>query len=160
MSIEDPFAVFERHDAKREELREAAKRLGPVDEPSWFWSHIANDKSMPAELGALALIELVRRHVVAGQTTVSTFAQLLDGAPWLGEDDVIVATEITGKVPVQSSQDDTVAVISLPGHRDTIYLVISGSHSAAEIEAAMRGKSREPRIGSALIQQIAFSVGD
>jgi hypothetical protein len=158
--MQDPFAVFERRDAKREELLEAAERLGPVDEPSWFWSHIANDQSMPAELRALALIELVRRHVVPGQTTVSTFAQMLDGAPWLGEDDLVVATEITGKVPVQWSQDDTVAVISLPGHRDTIYLVISGSHSAAEIEAFMRGKSCEPRLSSALIQQIAFSVGD
>lgn len=158
--MQDPFAVFERREAKREELREAAKRLGPVEEPPWFWSHIANDQSMPAELRALALIELVRRHVVAGQTTVSTFAQMLYGAPWFGEDDVIVATEITGKVPVQSSQDNTVAVISLPAHRDAIYLVISGIHSAAEIAAAMRGISREPRIGSALIQQIAFSVGD
>jgi hypothetical protein len=153
-----PFDVFQRRDTDEDELQEAAAHLGPVAEPPSFWSTIANDESMPAAHRALALVELVRRHVVPKQTTVGAFAQMLNGAPWLAEDDLAVATEITGKVPVDWSHDDTVAVISLPGQRGAIYLVISGSHSAVEIATAMRGQPSDPRIDSAIICQIGFSL--
>src|SRR5206468_2467897 len=101
------FEKFKRTDSSEAELREAARLLGAVVEPPSFWSAIANDASMPVMHRKLALVQLVRRHVLPGTTTVGVFAEMLKGAEWLSDGDITVITEIGGKVPVTWSPDDT-----------------------------------------------------
>jgi len=156
--MESPFEMFQRRDSGEAELREAAERLGPVAEPPSFWSAIANDASRHATHRGLAVVELVRRHVVPGATTLGLFARMLDGASWLADDDVTAITEISGKVPVRWSPGDTVTSIALPGSRGAIYLAISGSYSALEIAAALHGVWLNTRISAAVIRDTGFNL--
>jgi len=153
--MDDPLRPFTRSDAGEAQLREAAERLGPVAEPPSFWSAIANDPSRPGAHRALAVEQLVRRHVHPGGTTLGELAAMLDGAAWLGGGDLTIVRALAGKVPVSWSLDDTVAAVALPGGRRVLYLAVAGRFGAAEIAAALRGKSRDPRVLSAVIREAA-----
>src|SRR4051794_33021495 len=112
---ENPLEKFKQRHLSEAELREAVELLGAVAEPPSFWSEIANDASMPVAHRKLALVQLVRRHVLPGSTTVGALAEMLDGARWLSNSEITVITEIGGKVPVAWSPGDPLIVISLPG---------------------------------------------
>jgi hypothetical protein len=150
------FEKFKRTDSSEGELREAAKVQGPVDEPSSFWSRIANDASMPVVHRRLALIQLFRRHVIPGRTSIGELARILDGAHWLGDDDITVITALGGKVPVKWSPDGTVIAIALPGGRGAIYLALAGRFAAEELLIALRGFSHDQRVLSAVIREVAI----
>lgn len=153
-----PFEKFRRSDSDEAELRDAAELLGAVVEPPSFWSAIANDASMPVAHRKLAVVQLVRRHVVPGTTTVGVFADMLDGARWLSNGDITVVTELGGKIPVKWLQDDTVIAVALPGGRGAIYLTITGRFALTEIEIALHGRSRDERIHSAVIRDAGLQV--
>jgi hypothetical protein len=156
--MENPFEKFGRTDASEAELREAAKLLGAVVEPPSFWSAIANDASMSVLQRRLALVQLVRRHVLPGKTTIGVFAEMLDGAPWLSDGDITVINEIGGKIPVKWLPDHTVMAIALPGGRGAIYLAIAGLFGEEEIAVALRGMSRDERILSAVIRDAGIEA--
>lgn len=139
MITADHFAEFRRADATEGELRAAAVRLGPVKESPSVWSDVANEPSLPDHHRRLAVVQLVRRHVIPGQTTTAEFATMLAGAPWLETGDITLMTALAGKIPVQWSAADTVAAITLPGNEGAIYLSIAGSFSAQEIADALHG---------------------
>jgi hypothetical protein len=157
--MNDPWDTFKRSDSSEAELREAAKLLDAVVEPPSFWSAIANDASMPIANRKLALVELVRRHVVAGTTTVGAFARMLDGAPWLNDSDITLVTSLAGKVPVKWSPENAVAAITLPGGSGAIYVTIAGRHSAEEIASALCGMSHNHGILSAAILDTGVEIG-
>lgn len=150
------FEKFTRGDSSEAELREAAEHLGSVVEPPSFWSAIANDASLPVAHRRLAIVQLIRRHVVPGKTTASAFAEMLDGALWLGNGDITVVTELGGKVPVTSSPDDTVIAIALPGGYGAIYLAIAGRFALVEIENVLRGMPHDKHILAAVIRDIGI----
>jgi hypothetical protein len=152
------FEKFKRTDSSEAELREAAELLGAVVESPSFWSAIANDASMPVAHRKLSLVQLVRRHVLSGRTTIGVFAEMLDGAQWLSNGDITVITEIGGKVPVTWSPDDTVIAIAPPGGRGGIYLAMAGRFAAEEIAVALRGMSRDGRVLSAVIRDAGFEI--
>jgi hypothetical protein len=153
------FEKFKRTNLSEGELREAVESLGAVVEPASFWSAIANDASMSVAHRKLALVQLVRRHVVPGTTTVGVFAEMLEGAHWLSDGDVTVVTAIGGKVPVTWSPDDTVVAIALPGGRGAIYLAMAGRFAPEEIALALRGVSHDERVRSAVIRDAGLEVG-
>ncbi len=154
-----PFEVFERRDATEAELRGAAEQVAPVVETPSFWSAIANDATRADAHRMLALIQLVRRHVSPGTTTVGSLAEMLDGAPWLGDHDIALITAIGGKIPVAWSAEDTVVAIGLPSGRGAIYLTIAGRFTAHELTAALRGESRDMRVLSAIIRDAGSEAG-
>jgi len=155
--MRNQFEKFKRARSSEAELRDAAALLGEVVEPPSFWSAIANDASMPVAHRKLAVVALVRRHLSPGMT-VGAFADLLDGAPWLGDDDVAAVTGIFGKVPVSWGPDDTVVAIALPGGSGAIYLAITGRFAAAELATALRGSSRDERVLAAAIRDVGIEV--
>lgn len=158
MMADDPLEKFCRANVTEAELREVLDRLGPIKEPASFWSAIANDRSMPMTNRKLALVQLVRRHVVPGTTTVGAFARMLDGPRWLGDDKVTAFTAIAGKVPVSWSLDDTVIALALPGDSCAIYLTIGGTFAAEAVVAALRGTTLDARILSAVIRDAGFEL--
>jgi len=158
MMATNPFETFWQRGSSEAELHEAAGLLGPVVEPPSFWSAITNDASMPVPHRKMALVQLVRRHVAPGTTTVGAFAKMLDSAPWLGNGDITAVTHIGGKVPVAWSPDDTVIAIALPGGRGAIYLAITGRFTLTEIETALHGISADERILSAIIRDAGIQV--
>jgi hypothetical protein len=156
--MRDPFSILRDRESSEDDLWRAVDALGSVSEPASFWSAIANDLSRRADQRALALTEVVARHVVPGSTTVGEFAEMLDGAPWLETSDVDVVTAIGGKVPVTWAQDGTVAVLALPARRGAIYLSIAGSWRVDEIASALRGASPQSSIRSAVIRDAAVET--
>jgi hypothetical protein len=92
----------------------------------------------------MSLVQLVRRDVVPGTTTVGTFARLLQGAQWPGEGNVTVITAIAGKVPVTWSPEDTALAIALPGGSGAIHLSIAGRFAEDEIVATLRETVARP----------------
>jgi hypothetical protein len=153
------FAKFKRTDSSEAELHEAAELLGGVVESASFWSAIANDESVSVVHRKLALVQLVRRHVVPGATTVGAFAEMLEGARWLNDDGITAITALGGKVPVTWSPDETVIAITLPGGRDAIYFAIAGRFAAEETAVALRGMSRDERLLSAVIRDAGIEIG-
>lgn len=156
--IGNPLENFKQPHLSEAELREAVELLGAVVEPPSFWSEIANDATMPVAHRKLALVQLVRRHVLPGNTTVGELAEMLNGARWLSNSDITVITEIGGKVPVSWSLDDTLIVIPLPGGRGAIYLAIEGHYTVEQLTSALRGSSHDERVLSAVIRDIGIEV--
>jgi hypothetical protein len=156
--VENPFERFSRAASSEAELRQAMEGLGAVIEPPSFWSAIANDASMPVAHRKWALVQLVRRHVLPGLTTVGVFVEMLDGARWLSDTDIVVINVLGGKIPVKWSLDDTVIAIALPGGHGAIYLAISGRIDTKELAGAFRGLSREERVLSAVIREVGLDV--
>jgi hypothetical protein len=106
-----------------------------------------------------SLVQLVRRGVVPGTTTVGMFARLLQGAQWPGDGDVTVITALAGLVPVTWSPENTVVAIALPRGTGAIYLSIVGRFAEEEIVAALRETSRDQRVLSAVIREVAVEAG-
>lgn len=156
--MRDPFEEFKRADASEAEIGQAGELLGAVVELPSFWSGIANDASMPVAHRRLAVVQLVRRHVLPGRTTVGVFAEMLDGAQWLGDGDITLISEVGGKIPVSWTAEDTVIAVALPGNRGAIYLAIAGRFSVREIAVALRGMSRDVRVLSAVIRDAGLEV--
>lgn len=157
MSMRDPYTILRQSDSTEEELWRAAEALGDVSEPPSFWSSIANAAIRP-DHRALALAELVIRHVVPGTTTVGEFAQMIEGVLWLDDSGVNVVTALGGKIPVKATLDDTVATIALPGDRGAIYLTIPGRWDRAELLSALRRPSESSPILSAVIRDAAVET--
>jgi hypothetical protein len=154
----DQFEKFKRADLSEAELHEAAGLLGAVVEPASFWSAIANDASVSMTNRKLALVQLVRRHVVLGTTTIGVFAEMLEGAPWLNDNSIRAITALGGKVPVRWSPDETVIAITLPGGRCAIYFAIAGRFAAEETAVALRGMSRNECLLSAVIRDAGLEL--
>jgi|SRR5271166_1494800 len=119
-------------------------------------SATANDPERPATDYAIAVMQLVRSHVVPGRTTIGDMAALLEGAAWLRDDDVALVTALAGKVPIAWSPDNTAVAISLPGERDTLYLAIAGRFGARQIIDALHGTSRSRQVLGTVIRDIGF----
>jgi hypothetical protein len=158
--MENQLEKFKQAESSEAELREAAEQLGAVTESPSFWSEIANDASMPAAHRKLAIVQLVRRHISTGKTSVGELAEMLGGAKWLGDDDVTVFTIIAGKVPVVWSPDDTIIAIALPGGRGAIYLTIKGHFTAEQLTAALHGSSHDVSVLSAVIRDKGIEMSD
>jgi hypothetical protein len=160
MTMHEALRPFTRPDATVTELRAAAEALPAGAEAPSFWSEIANDASRPPAHRALAIEQLVRRHVTPGETTLGALAAMLDGAAWLRDGDVSLATTITGKLPVPWSPDGTVAVIALPGGAsDAVYLAIAEKLTVTEVRDALRGATRDPLVVNAVITAAACALG-
>jgi hypothetical protein len=110
----------------------------------------------PAIDRAIAVMQLVRNHVVPGRSTIGDMATLLGGAAWLRDDDVVLVTAVAGKVPIAWSTDDTAVAVSLPGERDTLYLALAGRLGARQIIDALRGTSRNRREPATVIRDVGF----
>ena len=103
-------------------------------EPPEFWSAIEN-----------------------GRTTLAALGAMLDGAAWLGDDDVELVVALGGKVPVSWSPDDTTAAITLPAGRGVLYLAVTGRFTAGELIGALHGTCRDPRVLSGVINDVGLS---
>jgi hypothetical protein len=151
---------FSRPAATVAELRAAAEALPPGADPPSLWSGIANDASRPPAHRALAVEQLVRRHVAFGETTLGALGVMLDGATWLHDDDVTLVTAVTGKLPVPWSSDLTVVAIALPGGAgDVLYLALEEKLTAEDVAAALRGVARDPLVEGAVIRAAAVTPG-
>jgi hypothetical protein len=95
----DGFQVIASRHTPMARVQRAIAGLGPVTEPSEFWSAIANDPAFSEEHRGLCVLQLFKRHVHRGMT-LEQLNRTLKGAPWLAQEDVCIWIVISGYVPV------------------------------------------------------------
>lgn len=89
--------------------------------------------------GSGDLAARIDRGVIPGRTTLGELGSLIDADTWLRDSDVVLAEELGGKLPVRRSAEGTVAVVALPGGRDTLYLSLDAVLDAREVASGLRG---------------------
>lgn len=146
-----------------EKLQLAVGALGDVFEPPTFWSSIANSDDYAAQHRRLAVYQLFRRHVRAGQT-LSELSEILDGPTWLMESNVVLVDRIHGKIPFKWDLDNSVFAIRLglpADNNSTIYLKLAGKQIDAEsLFKLLRAPSFDKRLGEVMVLEIGYSEID
>jgi hypothetical protein len=141
------------------ELTKAIARLRmPANEPSEYWSRIADDPSYHSFHRRRAAVQLFRRHIHAGMR-LSEVAHVLNHPTWLRASDIRLVDYLLGGVPVRFYSEDTVfvlGVLSDPRVSDTaVYLRMADKIDARSFKRIILGQA-EPNDENATVAEIGF----
>lgn len=153
------YSVISDTTATEDELLQAFRDLGDVEEPPTFWTSIANDPAYTEWRRAYCVLLLFRRHTSAGMT-LTDLSKVLQPLDWLHDEDVAVVSEITGELPVRWRLEDTVIVLTLfrdPSlHPIAVYLRIQGRVDRNEFLGVLRGRPVNEATATAVVVEIGF----
>jgi hypothetical protein len=132
-------------------------------ESSRLWAAMANDPMIHAPMRRQCIFRIA--HKVSPGTSLSDFADLLAGSPWLSLENISNWNEqmvLTGYFPVDVHFGDTTTTFSiclLPklkgfGFGQSIWMRVSKKMSSENLFQVLRG-ARDERLRAAIIEDIA-----
>jgi hypothetical protein len=125
---------------------EAVRRLGRANEPPSFWTAIANDPTYPLAHRRTAVLQLFMRHVAPG-TPLAQLVRILDGAPWLEDEDVALVEDIGGFAGLTTGLGDIAFRITVLPDSDAgafVFLALDATLDRLAFAATVRGGGIAP----------------
>jgi hypothetical protein len=149
-------------DSSDEQISHALTELGPAQEPSGFWTTIANDGRYRTTHRRLAVIQIFTRHVKPGMS-LAEIAKVLATPLWLGDEDVAMIEDLGGHLPVALTPTNTVFAIRVFPEPaavtglSVVFLSVAGHVSRSDFLRLLRGQPASRAVGDAMLLECGFS---